>query len=217
MKRFIPHVLFALFIFLILFVPHGISESFLQKAREFKDIQTHYPVATVFLFWLAHFVSSSLALPGACTALNMTAGFLFGFWPAIAIIYPVTVFSSLGGYFIGARFSRFFRGPALQRVMSAIEKNRRLHGHQILVLLRLSPFVPFTLINVACGILAVPLPAYLSSTIAGVFFDVVLLSGIGSNLLVAGGSMLQNGIVLGVFFVVYYITGTMRKKVRIFE
>jgi uncharacterized membrane protein YdjX (TVP38/TMEM64 family) len=172
------------------------------------ELYRDQPASAVALFCAAHFLSSFFAIPGGCTALNIGAGAVFGLPLACAIIYPVTMLSAVTGYGVGRRFG----SHAL--VLRAREKFNRLLARLrsadflFLLTLRLSPVVPFGIMNIACGALRVPWPLYLLSTFVGIFFDVALLSSIGAAL--------QVGSTLAIAFAVLLVA-TMAARSWLFK
>jgi uncharacterized membrane protein YdjX (TVP38/TMEM64 family) len=146
------------------------------------DLYRDQPFTAIALVCATHFIFSFFGIPGGCTALNIGAGALFGLPTACAVIYPVTMFSAAAGYWVGRHFSTHRMAiRAAERLQSLMERLRSA-DFLFLVGLRLSPVVPFGLMNLACGVLGVAWPIYLLSTFVGIFFDVVLLASMGAAL-----------------------------------
>jgi uncharacterized membrane protein YdjX (TVP38/TMEM64 family) len=55
-------------------------------------------------------------------------------------------------------------------------------GLKAMILLRLSPLVPFGALNLVLGLLRVKFSHYLFATFAGIFFDVFLLCNLGHQI-----------------------------------
>ncbi|MGZ3721489.1 MAG: TVP38/TMEM64 family protein [Bdellovibrionales bacterium] len=158
----------------------------LQVARDFYSAN---PAITVLAFCCAHLLSSLLSLPGSCTLLNITSGAIFGFWPGCAIVYLITLFSACVMYFLAAHFHdhAFLKRYAAQK--DFVRAHLQDREYLFLVALRLSPFVPYGILNAIMGVLRIPFRIYFISTIVGIFFDVVLLNNLGAGLgAVAAGS-----------------------------
>jgi uncharacterized membrane protein YdjX (TVP38/TMEM64 family) len=144
------------------------------------------PGLAVLLFCFLHLLSSVLGLPGACTTLNITSGAVFGFWLGCLVVYPITILSALMGYFFGHRFKRAasaYVAPRFFRLAAADNLN-----YFDLVALRISPLIPFPIVNIFLGSMGISLPLFLSSTFVGVFFDVALLNGLGARIMRPAGS-----------------------------
>lgn len=137
---------------------------------------------TILLFCTAHWISSALSLPGSCTFLNIWAGAIFGFWLGCSIVYPITMISAAFSYLLA---SQLYRLPMAQRYSGQLEflkKKLEARDYPFFVALRLSPFLPFGMLNVLMGALRIPKRLYYFSTFAGIFFDVTLLNNIGAGL-----------------------------------
>ena len=149
----------------------------IEIAREF---YLDHRLLTVALFCCAHLVSATLSLPGSCTLLNVAAGAIFGFWQGCAIVYPITMLSSALGYAGG----RMFRSiPALGRfaaTMDGIKAHAADRDYFYFVALRLSPLLPFGVLNLVMGFFDIPAGLYFLTTFVGIFFDVVLLTNVGA-------------------------------------
>ena len=108
----------------------------------------------------AYVLVCALALPGAATALTLLFGWLFGFW----IAAPLVSFASTAGASLAFLLSRYlFRdvfenrfGARVGAVQRAIERE----GAFYLLLMRMSPLVPFYLINVLMGLTTLRLTTF---------------------------------------------------------
>jgi len=108
-------------------------------------------------------------LPAPDWPLPITAGYVYGIW-AFPLTYGcIAIASTLA--FLAARYLardriRAFlaRRPKYRAVDAAVAKE----GWQIVVLLRLSPLVPFNLQNYALGVTAIPFWQYLGATLVGI-------------------------------------------------
>lgn len=146
------------------------------------ELYAQAPALAIAAFCAAHLAASISGFPGGCTALNILAGAMMGLLPACAVIYPVTMLSALLVYAGGARFrNQPWATRAAAKTKDLMAKLRSA-DFGFMVVLRLSPLLPFSVINLACGVLRVPLPLFLGSTFVGIFFDVVLLASLGASL-----------------------------------
>ncbi len=182
----------------------------LKNLHSLQGLYSSYPVTFIFVFCLLHFLSACLSLPGSCTTLNLLAGGVFGYKLGCAIVYPITIFSGCVGYFVGKKLPLNFLKERYAAQIELLRKKLTNYDHTSLVMLRLSPFLPYGVLNLLCGFLGIPFLSYLMTTIVGIFFDVVLLNSAGA--FVAGdlGSSWQDKrnlmiIFLALFFVTYFI------------
>jgi uncharacterized membrane protein YdjX (TVP38/TMEM64 family) len=108
-------------------------------------------------------------LPAPDWPLPIAAGYVYGFW-AFPLTYAAITFASVLA-FLAARYllrdkirwllSRRPRYRALDRAVAD-------DGWKVVVLMRLSPIVPFNLQNYALGVTAIPFMQYLTATLIGI-------------------------------------------------
>ncbi len=172
---------------------------------------------TIAFLMAAHLICSYFSLP-FCTPINIASGYLLGFWPAVFSISAITLFSAALGYTTGRYAFKFVSRafPRVGRQSKLISFNPELGARKFLylVLLRLSPFIPFGVLNITFGYTRLPLLHFFASTSLGVFFDIVLLIQIGVSLKrVHGFSIHEFGSILGVFFLflILFLTMILRK------
>lgn len=146
---------------------------------------TQWPLA-VALFCTLHLIASLLGIPGGCTTLNIVAGAVFGFGLGCLIVYPITVASAALSYGAGRALSGRPLAERYQKFMVRISDRLGRGDFLFLVSLRLSPLLPFGLLNFASGWLRIPFGLFISSTTVGIFFDVTLLNSVGAALRMAG-------------------------------
>lgn len=172
----------------------------IQPARLFYHA---HPFAAVVLFWCAHLIASCFSIPGSCTVLNTLSGGIFGFWVGCTVVYPITIVSAILVYFFGKKLRgiRFFARRAERIDTWSLFLTQR--EFMFFVTLRLSPLLPFGLLNIVMGVADVPFPTYLLTTVVGVFFDVTLLNNLGAGLM-ASSSQSQKGLAI-TFFVLLFM------------
>jgi uncharacterized membrane protein YdjX (TVP38/TMEM64 family) len=163
-----------------------------------RDFYAANHLLAIVVFCCAHLVCSTTGLPGGCTSLNIVSGAVFGFWRGCAVVYSVTLLSALLVYELGSRlgglaiFSRYrTRAEILLRHPERLlgRPLGRFWGHFLgrhdflfLVSLRLSPLLPFGVLNFFAGVMRMPLALFFSTTLIGIFFDVILLNSVGAAL-----------------------------------
>lgn len=174
---------------------------FLERISQLEVLHSSNEGSVIAVIFVAHLVVSFFSIP-ACAFLNIGAGYLLGFWKGTTLIYLVTMLSAVLGYLTGS-FIHSKRGnlEGFSKRIRAIE-NR---GIVYMALLRLSPFLPFGLLNLSFGYSKVGFPAFLTSTFAGIFFDVVLLNKIGSSIRDMKTTSLNDYLVITGFFVTILI------------
>lgn len=133
----------------------------------------------VVLFAAIYVIGTVLLAPGS--VLTIAAGFAYGFWGLPIVLVAATIGASLafliGRYAVRDRVRRLLetRGD-----IAAIDHAIAAEGWKIVLLLRLSPLIPFNLQNYIFGITAVPFPHYLAATFAGIIPGTALYVHIGA-------------------------------------
>lgn len=151
-----------------------------------------------------------MSIPGSCTFLNVTAGAILGFWPAVLLVYPLTLFSGMFGYFLGRVIpSKYFPDKIIE-ILNNFKNYILISDFLNLVLLRLSPFFPYGVLNIVLGIMKVDFTLFCFTTFVGIFFDVFLLAGTGAFLtrgsdLNALGSTFITIVFFSLFISVYFV------------
>lgn len=99
--------------------------------------------------------------------LTIAAGAIFGFLPGVLYVMIGASIGATLAFLTGRYLARGFvegllaREPRLQLIDRAVER----HGFRLVVLLRMSPAVPFTLLNYALGLSRVRLLDYVAANI----------------------------------------------------
>jgi uncharacterized membrane protein YdjX (TVP38/TMEM64 family) len=186
--------------------------------RDARHFHASYPVASIALFCLAHFVWSMLSIPGSCTLLNVSSGAVFGFWTGCAVVYPVTMLSGCVGYLAASKLRGLPLMGRYEKMLGGLQAKLQEGGFLFLVGLRLSPFFPYGVLNAMLGLLRVPFGTFLASTFVGIFLDVFLLNSIGAALAAAGGGEAYDGRkmllafcgLLAALVLLHYLAGRMK-------
>jgi uncharacterized membrane protein YdjX (TVP38/TMEM64 family) len=100
---------------------------------------------------------------------NATAGLVFGFWVALPIVLVAWTLSGLIAYALGAALGHPIAVKlAGERRVEQAERLIERGGVTALLLCRLIPFVPFSLVGYVAGALEIPLWRYTWTTFVGV-------------------------------------------------
>lgn len=133
----------------------------------------------VVLFAAIYAIGTVFLMPGS--VLTITAGFAYGFWGLPIVLVAATIGASLaflvGRYAVRDRVRRLLE---TRRNIAAIDNAIAAEGWKIVLLLRLSPLIPFNLQNYVFGITAIPFPHYLAATFAGIIPGTALYVYIGA-------------------------------------
>jgi uncharacterized membrane protein YdjX (TVP38/TMEM64 family) len=113
--------------------------------------------------------------------LAVAAGMLYGLWAFPIVLAAAMVAASLA--FLMARYLARRRVSAIlakTQKLAALDKAVSEGGWKIVILLRLSPIVPFNLQNYLFGITAIPFSHYLAATFAGIIPGAALFVYLGA-------------------------------------
>jgi uncharacterized membrane protein YdjX (TVP38/TMEM64 family) len=137
---------------------------------------------------LGGFILIYAALTGACLpvalVLSLLGGLVFGRdVGACAVLLGATgaamvTYGTARTAFAAALLARAERDPRLGRIMQGFGRN----AFSYILTLRLLPFFPFALVNIASGLAAVPLGAYAAATLLGGIPTAVIYSSLGASL-----------------------------------
>lgn len=130
---------------------------------------------------LLYVAVTAFSLPGA-TAMTLLYGWFFGFWPALMV---VSVASTLGATlaFLSARY--FLRDAVVSRFgvrAMAVQQAFDRDGVFYLYLLRLTPVVPFVLVNLVMGLTSIRTLTFALVSQAGMFPATCIFVAAGAHL-----------------------------------
>ncbi|OAI54088.1 hypothetical protein AYO44_15470 [Planctomycetaceae bacterium SCGC AG-212-F19] len=130
-----------------------------HRRGELQQFVADQPIVSRAVFCGAFFAIAACAIP-ITPAVAMMGGLLFGLWQALLMIS----FSSTAGASVAFFLSRYLLGDFVERRWGArLEPLRRgvaRDGAFYLLALRLSPLVPFSLVNVGMGLTPIRLATF---------------------------------------------------------
>lgn len=143
-----------------------------------------------YLFFAVFYAAATVLLvPGSL--LTLAAGFVFGLgWGLLVALTGAAAGASLA--FLSARYllrATIEKLVKKRRKLAAVDRAVADEGWKAVLLLRLSPLVPFNLQNYLFGLTAVAFWPYLAATLAGILPGAVLYSYLGF----AGGALTDGG------------------------
>ena len=142
-------------------------------------------------FAVAYVVAAVLLLPGS--VLTIGGGFAYGLLWGLVLVSPVSVLAATTAFLLGRTVTRDWvarrlgKDPRLAAIDAAVGKN----GFRIVLLLRLSPLFPFSILNYALSLTRVRLRDYMLGSWLGMLPGTVLFVYIGS--LITSASELASG------------------------
>jgi uncharacterized membrane protein YdjX (TVP38/TMEM64 family) len=135
--------------------------------QELKALVMRHPVVAPLVYGLVYTVAAALSFP-AVSVLTLFAGFLFG-WLVGGFV--AVLGATLGGtiLFLATRTAlgdilRRRAGPSLQKFSDGFQAN----AFAYMLILRLTPIFPFFLVNIAPGIIGIPVTIFTTATFFGI-------------------------------------------------
>lgn len=127
-----------------------------------------------------YLVAPLLLLPAS--VLTLGAGFLYGRLFGTLLASPVSVGAACIAFLLGRTFARgaVERRIAGDKRFAAIDRAVAENGFKIVFLLRLSPAVPFNLLNYALGLTRVRFGTYLAASFLGMLPGTFLYVSLGA-------------------------------------
>lgn len=134
------------------------------------------------VIFVTAFVTATLLLIPA-TALTLAAGFLFGPTKGTALVTLAATLGAAAAFLVSRYLAKDFAKAKLQSYprLKAIEEQVSQEGVKIVLLLRLAPLVPFTVLNYALGVTDVSLLSYTVATVLGKLPGVLSQVYVGST------------------------------------
>ncbi|WP_414830149.1 TVP38/TMEM64 family protein [Alteromonas sp. H39] len=123
----------------------------------------------VVVFFILYVLLVTLSFPA--TILNVTSGILFSLWIAVG----VSIVAALTGACLTFLIARFWLKDAIVKRLEKHENSHKMlelaedSSWRLILLLRLTPFIPAVLKNYGFGITSVKFRQYLWSTLVGQF------------------------------------------------
>jgi uncharacterized membrane protein YdjX (TVP38/TMEM64 family) len=191
-RRFLP--LAALLLVALGAYWAGLPQMLSPEAIGRQQAALHAAVAARPALSLAGFILGYAVLIGACLPvalmLSLVGGVIFGPWLGAAAVLvgatsgAVITYGATRSAFAPLLLSRAERDPRLQRVIHGFGRS----AFSYILTLRFIPVVPFALVNVAAGLAAAPLRAFVLATLAGGAPTALIYAGLGAGLGASLGS-----------------------------
>lgn len=134
-----------------------------------------------FIFIGSYAIATVILVPAS--ALTLAAGFLYGPVTGTAIVSAASTLGATLAFLVSRYLARPFVLHKLQDYpkLAAVQSKVSADGANVVFLLRLSPLVPFTLLNYALGVTEVPLASYIGTSWAGMLPATIAYVYLGST------------------------------------
>ena len=132
------------------------------------------------LFVLVYILACIFLIPGS--PLTVGAGAVFGFWTGLILVSVGSTLGAVAAFLISRYLASGFIEKKIDKShkFSAMDMAIKREGWKIIFLARLSPIIPFFLLNYALGLTKIRLRTYIISSWAGMIPGTVLYTYIGS-------------------------------------
>ncbi len=146
----------------------------------------------VVLFGVAYVLATVLMLPGSI--FTLAAGFLYGVIWGTLLVSPLSVMGATLAFIVGRYFAREWVAKKIEGHprFGAIDDALADGGLKVVILLRLSPVLPFNLLNYGLSVTRVSLGSYVLGSFLGMLPATALYVYLGS-LLTSAGQLLGDG------------------------
>ncbi|MDC0048311.1 TVP38/TMEM64 family protein [Verrucomicrobia bacterium] len=152
------------------------------------------------LFVLVYILACIFLIPGS--PLTVGAGAVFGFWTGLILVSVGSTLGAVAAFLISRYLARGFIEKKIDKSQkfSAMDMAIKREGWKIIFLARLSPIIPFFLLNYALGLTKIRLRTYIISSWTGMIPGTVLYTYIGSlgKTILTTENSLSDWVILGV-------------------
>ena len=172
------------------------------------------------IFVLAYVIATIFMIPGS--VLTLIAGAIFGLWFGVFYVVIGSNLGALAAYLLAKTKLRekFIKMTEGNPKFAALDKAIGENGFKMVLLTRLSPAFPFTLLNYFLGLTSVKTGAYVAANLLGMLPATFLYVYLGSlaNVAVSAVSTWQLAMrivgLLATIGVVIYVTRLARKAMK---
>jgi uncharacterized membrane protein YdjX (TVP38/TMEM64 family) len=156
-------------------------DSIKQRRDSWREIVDLNRYAAMLLFLLLSILLMSMSLPVG-SILSIAAGALFDLWGGVLLI---TIASSIGSalsFVISRYLLRDFVRYWFARWLAIVDRGIERDGTRYLLMLRLSPVVPFFAVNAVMGLTKMRLRTFIPVTLIGMLPSCFLYVGVGTQI-----------------------------------
>jgi len=162
------------------------EETVIRRSTAWRAAARSHLFAALALFLIAEVVLVALSVPVGIW-MSALGGFLFGFWIGMAVVCSAALVGAVLA-FLAARYifldaiHRLARSrPRFQRWLTAIDRGFEDHGAYYVLLLRLTPVIPFWAVNLGLGLTRVRLRDYCWATLMGMLPATIVVVNAGAS------------------------------------
>ena len=202
-------------IFTIILIAGAIFLRFtgINDLEELEAVIKQYGNVAPFIYIGLFSILPSFFMP--VTILAMAAGYVFGIIPAGIYTFIGAFINSTISYFLGRYVAYDFINDIANEKYHDVynvlkEKSKGREGFIFMIIVRLLPFVPYTLLNYMSGAVGFSFTVFISSSMIGILPGIFIYTNIGNNLSSLGSIEFYTSIIIFIVFV--SITSLIAKK-----
>ncbi|HTT55874.1 MAG TPA: VTT domain-containing protein [Opitutaceae bacterium] len=141
---------------------------------------SHLGTRGLVVFLAAYVVATLCFVPN--WILRLGAGFVFGLAKGLALAAAGTALGAVAAFFLSRRWLRgaVRRRWGASRALATVERAIELRGAQIVLLLRVCPVLPASLLNYLLGVTGIRFRTFLGATCLGMLPGVALYAYLGA-------------------------------------
>ena len=110
-----------------------------------------HPVTALAIAFVVYTTAAGLSLPAA-TALTLACGWIFGFWPALALVSCASTAGASLAFLTSRLLLRDYLTSSYSQKLQSVRRALDQDGVHYLLMLRLVPLMPFFLVNLLMGL-----------------------------------------------------------------
>jgi uncharacterized membrane protein YdjX (TVP38/TMEM64 family) len=147
---------------------------------EFLEWTRHHRLSGALVLILAYILACLLLIPGSL--LTLGAGFALGLPLGFVAVFLGSNLGATAVFLLGRTLARDWIAckVAASPRFRAVDRAVSAQGFKVVLLLRLSPAIPFNVLNYALGLTQIPWRAYLLATLLGMVPGTLLYVYVGS-------------------------------------
>ena len=158
-----------------------LEKTILENIVNLEDYYIQNPIFFMFVYFIVYVVLTTLSIPVALM-LGLLSGFIFDLYSAIILISFASSFGATAAMLISRYFISDYINRKFLNEISLINNEVNEHGAYYLFAVRMSPILPFFVINAAFGLTKIKtLTFYLISQL-GMLPGTIIIILIGSEL-----------------------------------
>ena len=212
-KRIINILKISIFIIILLVGAIFLRYSGIENLQELEMIIQNSGSLAPLIYIALFSILPTFFMP--VTILAMAAGYVFGILPAGIYTFIAAFINSTLTYFLGKYVAYDFINDLANEKYPDVynklkEKSNGKEGFIFMLIVRLLPFVPYTLLNYMSGAVGFNYLVFISSSMLGILPGIFIYTNIGTNLSELGSKNFCISILIFVIFV--SITTLIAKK-----